>query len=171
MGAMLWAPLRAPLDAGLELAVFPDPLGLEPRCFPHGAVASSCRPKRGSLAVFPGDCYGAGPSAKETTRMKVTLIIGGLTLLLVACSPSDACRSHKDEASCTADNACQWKADKKKNKCKMAKKGKQSPLSEKTTAPASSEPDVPTPSVKPDDNYRSPSTDTQPQPVYPGDTP
>ena len=98
--------------------------------------------------------------------MKCVLAIGVVTLLLVACSPPDACRSHKDQASCTADSACQWKAEK--NKCKTPKKGKQS---EKTTTPAPSEPDAPSPGAKPDANYPSPSTDTQPKPTYPDGEP
>ena len=57
--------------------------------------------------------------------MKGGLAIVGITLLLVACSPSDSCRPHKDEASCSADKACKWKAEKKK--CKTTKKGEKSP--------------------------------------------
>jgi hypothetical protein len=66
--------------------------------------------------------------------MKCVLAIGGATLLLVACSPSDSCRSHKDEASCTADSACKWKAEK--NRCRPTKDGKKK---EQTTTPTPSE--------------------------------
>ena len=101
--------------------------------------------------------------------MKCVLAIGGVTLLLVACSPTDPCRSHADEAACVADSACQWKAEK--SKCKTAKKEKKSQQSEKTTAPAPSESVARPPSEAPDGNSSSPSTDTQPQPTYPGGTP
>ena len=62
--------------------------------------------------------------------MKGVLTIAGVTLLLVACNQSDPCRPHKDEASCLADKACKWKAEKEK--CKTAKKGEKSPQSKKT---------------------------------------
>ena len=104
--------------------------------------------------------------------MKCVLAIGGVTLLLVACSPTDPCRSHSDEASCVADSACQWKAEK--SRCK-AKKEKKSPQSKQTTTPAPSEraatPTEQVPSAAPDAKYPSPSTETQPQPVYPGGEP
>ena len=132
----------------------------------NGEVASPAR--------RPRCCYQkllqCGPSTTEATRMKCVLAIGGATLLLVACSPSDACRSHKDEASCTADSACQWKAEK--NRCRPTKDGKKK---EQTTTPTPSEQAAPpterAPSVAPDGNYSSPSTATQPQPVYPGGEP
>jgi hypothetical protein len=92
--------------------------------------------------------------------MKCGFVIVGLALLLVGCNPTDGCRSHADEASCVADKACQWKAEK--NKCKAAKKEKKSPQSEKTTAPAPSGL-----SAVPGANYSLPSTETQPQPTYP----
>ena len=101
--------------------------------------------------------------------MKGVLTIAGFTLLLVACNQSDPCRPHKDEASCSADKACKWKAEK--GKCKTAKKGEKSPQSEKTATPSPSEPAAPptepAPSAAPNANYSSPSTDTQPQPTYP----
>ena len=101
--------------------------------------------------------------------MKGVLTIAGVTLLLVACNQSDPCRPHKDEASCLADKACKWKAEKKK--CKTAKKGEKSPQSEKTTTPSPSEqaaPSVePAPSAAPGINSSLPSTETQPQPTYP----
>jgi hypothetical protein len=90
--------------------------------------------------------------------MKWVFAIAGLALLLVACSPTDPCRSHADEDSCVADKACQWKP--KKNKCRAAKKEKKSPQSEETTAPSG-------PSAAPGANYSLPSTETQPQPTYP----
>jgi hypothetical protein len=103
--------------------------------------------------------------------MRSILAIGVVTLLLVACSPTDACRDHKDEASCVADNACQWKAEK--NKCRAVKKEKTSPQSEQTTpapseqaAPQAEAPKAEEPSA-PGTNYSSPSTETQPQPTYP----
>ena len=102
--------------------------------------------------------------------MKGGLAIVGITLLLVACSPSDPCRPHKDEASCSADKACKWKAEKKK--CKTTKKGEKSPQGEKTTTPAPSEQPAssmePAQRATPGGNYSLPSTETQPQPSYPG---
>lgn len=105
--------------------------------------------------------------------MKCALAIGGLALLLVGCSPTDTCRSHIDEASCVADNACKWKAEK--SRCK-AKKEKKSPQSEQTTTPIPSEQVAPPTEQAQSDaapigNYQSPSTETQPQPVYPGGEP
>jgi hypothetical protein len=113
--------------------------------------------------------------------MRSVLAIGVVTLLLVACSPTDnPCRAHKDEASCLADKACQWKAEK--NRCRMAKKG-ESPQSEQTTTPAPSEQAAPQPTSTPEapkaeepaaapgTNYSSPLTDTQPQPTYPDGQP
>ena len=114
------------------------------------------------------NCYGAAPH-QGGTKMKCVLAITGLALLLVACSPTDPCRSHADEASCVADKACKWNT--KKDKCKAAKKGKKSPQSERATTPAPSEQGAPpmesAPSAEPNANYSSPSTDTQPQPTYP----
>ena len=112
-------------------------------------------------------------------RMKLALAVGGLTLLLVACGPTDPCHTHKDQASCTADSACQWKAEK--NKCKTPKEGKKkrqkSPQAEQTTtpapepAPSPEAPTAPEPAVTPDANNSLPSTDTQPQPTYPDGQP
>jgi hypothetical protein len=56
--------------------------------------------------------------------MKRVITIIGLTLLLIACSPTDPCRSHTDEASCAADKACQWNS--KKDRCKTPKEAKPS---------------------------------------------
>ena len=53
--------------------------------------------------------------------MKCVLAISGLTIALVACSPTDPCRSHSDEASCVADKACQWKTKKEYAWCKPVK--------------------------------------------------
>ena len=111
--------------------------------------------------------------------MKLALAVGGLTLLLVACGPTDPCHTHKDQASCTAESACQWKAEK--NKCKTHKEGKKkrqkSPQAEQTTTPApepAPSPEAPTaakPADTPDANNSLPSTDTQPQPTYPDGQP
>jgi hypothetical protein len=101
--------------------------------------------------------------------MKGVLTIAGFTLLLVACNQSDPCRPHKDEASCSADKACKWKAEK--GRCKTAKKGEKSPQSEKRATPSPSEQAVPSvdpaPSAAPGINSSLPSTETQPQPTYP----
>jgi hypothetical protein len=100
--------------------------------------------------------------------MKCGFAVAGAALLLVACNPTDPCRSHTDEASCVADKACQWKAEK--NKCKTVKKEKagkkenESPHSETTSAPPPSEQAAPSTGV---DNNSLPSTEHQPQPTYP----
>jgi hypothetical protein len=94
--------------------------------------------------------------------MKSVIMIAGLSLLLVACNPTDACRSHTDEASCVADKACAWKPEK--DKCKRVKKQKEAPQSEQTTAPTSSGQST---SSTGTNNYSLPSTETQPQPTYP----
>jgi hypothetical protein len=90
--------------------------------------------------------------------MKYGFVIAGLALLLVGCNPKDGCRSHADEASCVADKACQWKAEK--NKCKAAKNA---PAPSEQAAP----PTAAAPSAAPGANYSLPSTETQPQPTYP----
>jgi hypothetical protein len=92
--------------------------------------------------------------------MKSVFVIAGLSSLLVACNPTDPCRSHDDETSCAADKACAWKPEK--HKCKRAKKQKEAPQSEPTPAP-SGQPASSTGA----NNYALPSTETQPQPTYP----
>jgi hypothetical protein len=106
-------------------------------------------------------CYAVALTSGET-RMKSVFVIAGLSLLLVACNPTDPCRSHTDEASCVADKACAWKPEK--DKCRTAKKQKEASQSEQTTPPANS--GQPTPSTGAS-NYSLPSTETQPQPTYP----
>jgi hypothetical protein len=78
--------------------------------------------------------------------MKCVLAISGLTIALVACSPTDPCRSHSDEASCVADKACQWKTGKKKGKCKTVKEN------------TSSQEQAPTPTPGPSEQPAAPST-------------
>jgi hypothetical protein len=75
--------------------------------------------------------------------MKYALAITGLTLLVVACSPTDPCRSHSDEASCAADKACQWNSAK--NKCKTSKddQAKEENASPKPTPPPPPAPSAP----------------------------
>ena len=112
--------------------------------------------------------------------MKGIFVVAGFALLLVACSPTHPCRTHTDEASCTADRSCQWRADK--NKCRTLKEGKKkskksrperepapSPESSKSEAPAvtSPEPTTEPGSSTPGADFASPSTKTQPQPNYP----
>jgi hypothetical protein len=77
--------------------------------------------------------------------MKIGLLLGSLTLLLVGCHPSDPCRLHTEQASCGTDNACVWNSDS--DKCKTAKKVREpAAVPEATPVPAPAEPPAAAPS-------------------------
>ena len=79
--------------------------------------------------------------------MRYALVIIALTLSLVGCSkPKSGCAAHSDEASCTADKACNWNLEK--NKCKNAEAAPkaeapapQAAPTPETQAPAPSQPE------------------------------
>jgi outer membrane biosynthesis protein TonB len=66
--------------------------------------------------------------------MKPGIAVGSLTLLLVACSPSDRCQEHADRASCEAAKACVWR--EKKSKCKTGDARVPAPTTETMPTPS-----------------------------------
>jgi hypothetical protein len=164
--ALLGAWLLGVRTEGVDWDMHPPPLPekLKGASHPPEARPGLSGSARGHVGLF----FGTQISWRKTS-MRYALVIIALTLSLVGCSkPKSGCAAHSDEASCTADKACNWNSDK--NKCKKAEAAPKAEAPAPQAAPTPAPTPAPAPQIQapaPSQPEQAPAEAPHPAPMAP----